>query len=305
MSVYMIGTIRRDFYEIIGFRLYDTASRELKDCKLGSVASYINSGKPVVNLGLSPHGKPMGLNGDIERYAKFILGVGIIDRSPVVVIMQYANGDYEVVNGQGDRARMSEKYLLKYAQSDGLANAQIVNGHVVPISGQFEQERVIPTEKKRERIIMKQDMLGGKASFKIDNEGYHQLNKALKVVSVPEGVTDIAYCGFSGCELDELLLPSTLQLRCLPVNSSFYGANIKKLKLGVGIKQIDNNAFKGANIHTIIIAPTVRNICGSAFSGIIGLKNVIYYNRDLKRDIESSLPMGAKLTLKVWKGKLQ
>ena len=302
MSVYMIATVRRDFSELIGFRLYDTESREIKDCTFESVTQYIHSGNEVVNLGLNAFGQPIGLNGSLDRYAKYILNIGIAGQSPLVVIKKYANGEYEVVNGQGDRARMSEPYLINYANTDGIANAQVgeVDGKrfIRPISGQFEEERYIPPEQRIERVKLKQSMMGGQ-NFSINDHGeYVQVQKSVEKVRVPEGVAKLSPNCFRGMKLKELVLPTTLKETSYGM---VRGCSFKELKIPVGCLKISDFTFEESEIGTLYIAPTVKKIEPSAFNGS-RIKKIVYYNRNLRSEIKAS--PWTKLELQVWKGKM-
>lgn len=304
MSVYMIATVRRDFNEIIGFRLYDTNTKEIKDCTFDGVTQYLSVGNVVVNLGLNPFGQPVGLNGSVDRYAKYILNVGIAGKSPLVIIKKYANGDYEVVNGQGDRARMSEPYLLNYSYTEGIANAQIGDSDgkkfIRAISGQFEEERYISPEQRVERVKLKQSMMGGQ-SFLINELGeYIQVLKDFEKIKVPEGVAKLVHDCFRDSKVKELVLPTTLK-------ETAYGMlrgceNLKEVKIPVGCTKIVDYTFEGSGVEVIYIAPTVKCIEPSAFTGAHKLKKIVYYNRALRPMIKTS--PWVKQILQTWKGKM-
>lgn len=302
MSVYMIATVRRDFTEIIGFRLYDTDTKEIKDCTFESVTQYIHSGNEIINLGLNTFGQPVGLNGSLDRYAKYILNIGIAGKSPLVVIKKYVNGDYEVVNGQGDRARMSEPYLINYSYTDGIANAQVgeVDGKkfIRAISGQFEEERYISPEQRIERVKLKQSMMGGQ-NFSINEHGeYVQLQRDVEKVRVPEGVVKLSPNCFRGIKLKEIVLPTTLKETSYGI---FRGCNLKEVKLPIGCLKISDFTFEECEIGTLYISPTVKRIEPSAFNGS-RIKKIVYYNRNIRNDIKVS--PWTKLELQVWKGKM-
>lgn len=287
MSVYMIGTVYRDFKELVGFRLYDTETREYKDCTYDGVVGYIAEGRKVINLGLSGD-RPVPLNGGFERYAKYILKIGIAGKSPLVVIKKYANGDYEVVNGQGDRARMGESYLINYSYTEGLANAYIQENKVYPIAGEFEAEKVVDPEKQIKKLKIKTELVGGSAKFLITEDGlYEQLDKDVEIIKVPEGVKAIAPRGFNGCKAKEVKFPKSLE-----TTSEFmfmHCPNIRTVKLPVGCKKVVNDTFAGSQVEIVYLPATITIIEANAFKRATRLKKIYYSNRNLRNQINAEL----------------
>lgn len=303
----MIGTVTRNFDEKIGVRLYDTKTREFKDCPIGGVAQYLAEGNKVQNIAIQ-NGKVQCTNGEFNRYATIVLGIGVAGKSPLVVTRVLADGTYMVVNGQGESANMGLAYLIKYDRTDGIANGRIAPDSsgkptLVPYTpgAQFEADRVIDRETQLERFEQKMEMIDSD-KYTYENGKFIWLDETASVLDIPNGLIELTYGTFSKCSSGmkrTLILPKSIKIIG---TRAFEGLNgITELKLPSGITTIGTLAFNGTSIRTVHIPPTVTTIMDHAFTGV---SKVIYYNRQQKRIIDRILDFGTQVVYKPWKGQL-
>ena len=307
MSVYMIGTVSRNFEQKIGIRLYDTKTKEFKDCPIGGIVQYLESGKEVKNLGIS-NGEAICTNGTFDRYANVVLRIGVAGRSPLVIVKEYADNTYDVVNGQGEMARMGIQYLLRYEKTDGIANGRVMAASdgtpiIVPFTqgAEFEREKVVDAAEKIRKVEKRLRLLGN-SSIDITNGEFKLLDRDMKNVIIPEGVVAIAEQAFLnvGDNVESIKFPSTLK-----VIRSFGLSGIKKiteLHLPVGLEKIESNAFNLSSVKVVYLSPTVKELDIWAFKDV---QKVVYYNRAQKEIIDKSKGLQSlQIKLLPWKGKV-
>lgn len=290
MAIYMLATIRRDFKSIVGLRLYDTDEKQTKDFMLPGIIQALNQNTVIENVGLDiTKENIVGLNGTLDRYVKVIQGVGIAGKSSVVVIKEYANGEYEVVNGNGQSCRMSAESLIQYGLTEGIANATIVNNgtgdaFIRSISGQFEQEVVKDNEVIRKRLEAKINLVTDSAKFKLAEDGrYTQLDKEVKKVRVNLGVEVLAHKAFANCvNLEELILPSSIRTIG---RAAFYNCTkLKTLKIPYGMTEFNGDEFEMSAIETLYIPASLSNV-GNALMIAPRLKVVYYVDRNMRQKL--------------------
>lgn len=292
MALYMLATIRRDFTEITKIRLYDTVEKQVKDFMVGSIVQALNTNPNVAiqNLGLNNTGEyVVGLNGSLDNYVKIIDGIGVVGPSTVVIVKKYLNGDFEVVNGVGQSERMSEESLIKYAETEGLANGSVCtskNGKkfIRSIQGEFELEKEKDVQKLRQNVERKVSMLGG-GKFSLNEHGHFMYkDKTAKKVKVPEGIEVLGKGCFFDCkELTEVILPSTLKEikgfafeRC---------TSLKELKLPYGFQKLSDNEFADSYIEKIYLPMSIVDT-GVSLMKAPKLKTVYFVNRNLRRQLK-------------------
>lgn len=308
MAVYMIATVTRDFKQKIGVRLYDSKTKEYKDCPIENVAQFLISGHDVKNMCIDSSGKVVCTNGEFENYANVVLGIGIAGKSPLVITKVLANGSYEVVNGHGECSNMSLFYLMKYADHNGIANGKIINNNgeysIIPWTegAEFEYEKVKDIQKMKQKLKMKAGLLGDTSSYLIDENGrFKWMDGKATDLFVPSGVTTLYDSTFEVCSnayiKRTLKLPGTLKDIGDNAFKGLYGVN--EVKLPAGVLKIGDRAFANSGIKTADIPPTVKMIANRAF---FGLNKVVFHNRNQKELIEKAIGPATKVVYTPWKG---
>lgn len=303
MALYMIGTIRRDFKQIIGYRIFDTESNRYKDVPFAEIVKFIIGNNKIQNLEISPFGEVVSTNGAFDRYAKIIYGVGIAGPSPLVILMKFANGEFDVVNGSGNRARMKEANIIDYSETDGIANGKVVEKEgtkfISSINGEFEQEKVKSQQDMINKATLAYMLASVDPGYTISDDGTYEITAAASSkVEMPEGVSQIKAGTFNKKELTSLTTPSSLkEIK----KDSFKGLNVKRLVLKNGTVKLDAEAFSGARIETLCIAPTVNSIDRNAFRASM-VNKIEFYNRAQKNMLDDSKPAMTRLVFGAWKG---
>lgn len=291
MALYMLATIRRDFKEIIKIRLYDTDEKQIKDFMVGSIIQALNTNPNAViqNLGLNNTGEDIvGLNGSLDNYVKIIEGIGVVGPSTVVIIKKYLNGDYEVVNGAGISERMSEDNLIKYGETEGIANGAICTSKtgkkfIRSIQGEFELEKEKDNEKLRKSVERKINMIGGGKFILEDGGKFKYLDKTAKKVRVPDGIEALSNYCFNGCtELRELILPSSI--RYIGAYAFNDCKNLKELKLPYGFSKLHDAELSNSSIEKIYLPMSMTDV-SKALMKAPKLKVVYFVNRDFRNNI--------------------
>lgn len=288
MAIYMLATIRKNLTEIIGVRLYDTGIKQTRDFLIGGVKQALNGKAVIENLGLDTNGEIVGLNGSLDRYVKIVEGIGVVGPSTIVIIKKYANGDFEVVNGEGASVRMTEDALINYAETEGIANGKICKSasgrrYISSIQGEFETEKVKDNQVLRDRVSMKLNMVGG-TKYALNDQGeFICVDKTLKKINVPEGIERLADKAFYNCtELVEITLPNTL--RYIGPHAFYNCRKLKELKLPYGFERLSSYELQGSSIERIYLPMSMKSV-GTALIQASDLKTVYFVNRNFRRNL--------------------
>ena len=123
------------------------------------------------------------------------------------------------------------------------------------------------------------------------------LDQRIKSVTVPEGVVEIGYGAFQGCELlEKIQLPHTLKrigsdafadcrsLRSITIPSSveqigrcaFALSGLNTVTIENGIREIGPGAFQGTEIFSIELPDSVETLCTYSFGLCRQLRNVVF-----------------------------
>jgi len=100
-------------------------------------------------------------------------------------------------------------------------------------------------------------------------------NSALRVIVIPEGVTEIGAEAFSGCSnLEKIVLPSTLTK--IGDNAFQYCEALTELVIPAGVTAIGAGAFNGCyGIERIVVPASVTKLGEGAFGGCSSLQEVV------------------------------
>lgn len=128
MAIYMIAT-HTDGREIVGVRLYDSKSNQIKDVPLNNILHALGSGVKIENLSTSinTEGKTVlnGTNGSIERYTS-LLNNRPFKVCSIVILEDLGNNRFNVITHEGDRHNAPEIEVIKRWRTGGLANGKVV-----------------------------------------------------------------------------------------------------------------------------------------------------------------------------------
>lgn len=102
----------------------------------------------------------------------------------------------------------------------------------------------------------------------------------LETISIPESVTEIDYCAFSGLKITEIKLPSKLEKISIGVFKNC--KMLKEIEIPDEVTVIERTAFSGCESLTEIEIPgKVTKIDDKAFEGCTNLKKVVFKNSDV------------------------
>ena len=161
--------------------------------------------------------------------------------------------NYKVVEiGGYARERQSAKYeeIPDKRTALGYRKGKMISGSLDAICA-FEKTEII-------------ELIIPNTIIKIDDYAFQYCKKLTKV-TLPEGLSVIAYDAFAYCEsLKEVTIPSSVERIG---GDAFRGCkNLQSVTISQGVKTIGSSAFSGTNIKKITIPSSVDNIESGAFS---------------------------------------
>lgn len=128
MLMHLIGVIYSDFdmKDIIGFRIFDSDSRELKDIPYKAVEAVVASGKAAIKgIKFEKSKKKLaGSNGSFDRYPA--LCKCKVKNNRMIILATIDDRGYRIVNYMGDMKDSTYAKVLKAASKAGIANGKIV-----------------------------------------------------------------------------------------------------------------------------------------------------------------------------------
>ena len=140
--MHLIGVLYSDFdlKNIVGFRILDSDSKEVKDIPYDAVKFALGKPGVVVNGIKCYKGKLSGSNGAFDRYPA--LCKGKVKNNKVIILSTIDDVGYRVTNYMGDIASSTSKKVLAMAEKVGIANGKIVtkngNKYISAISGTYK-----------------------------------------------------------------------------------------------------------------------------------------------------------------------
>jgi len=156
MDMHLVATHFDVKNNLIGFRILDADSGEVKDYKYSDIRAAMLT-RNVHIYGIECNRKEqsiMASNGNFERYTRIVNGRTV--REAVVILYSIDDVGYRVSNGQGKTAYALTSEVIKTAEKVGIANGKVVdNGnskYISAIRGGYKNIEVDKTPLK-ERVL--------------------------------------------------------------------------------------------------------------------------------------------------------
>lgn len=146
-SIFMIATIMKE-KDIIGFRLLDCNTKDIKDVGYKNVVDALRANLINIENLKYENNKLVGVNGAIDRYTKINSYNHPLGKMPAVVLMA-SNGKFVCANYKGRVSLMTEAQLVNYANREGIANGKVVDGQIRAIEGSYKSKIVGMKESER------------------------------------------------------------------------------------------------------------------------------------------------------------
>ena len=297
MNLIMIGVIKVGSIKgpISGIRILDIDVNKTMDITLQSIIDALTNGLEVINL-TQQNGKLVGINGAVNRYPLIIDGIPY-NKSPLIVLKIMNNGDYIVSDFKGEIVRMSEDDVIRYSETEGIANGKVVTKDgtrfISAISGEYERESPVDVAQNADRIQGRWDMLDVADYAFNDNNEFYVVNKESSRVRVPGGVIRIAANAFAGMVLLQTVkLPNKLEY--IGEGAFSMCAALESIDIPNGIKVIPSRCFDGCKrLSDVTIAESVLEIESRAFLNCHKLKKIYIKNPNTRIKL-GAIPAGCR-----------
>lgn len=125
MGIRLIGVIKDDVRKTIGYRLFNSNSKEVFDADVMEIKRELLAGGIKIRELEMKNGELTGTNGKLSRYPVIING-DIWGKSPLIVVAQLIKDNeiigYRVIDWKGDIRDSSTDSAVEYAYRNGIAN---------------------------------------------------------------------------------------------------------------------------------------------------------------------------------------
>lgn len=268
MNIVMIA-VHKAGNKIIGFRMLDTDSRDIKDVSYDIVRKVLKDKKAdIENIKLEGN-TILGSNGKLQRYPVLVNGQ-LYGRSPLVILFELPNNCYRVTDYSGEIVDMTEDEIIRYGETEGIANGKIVRTedgkkYISSINGVYKQDKLLISKQYKEKLALKMKLIGFK-DYEVTEDGIARvLKRDIEVLNLKDGVVSIADNGFKGCsKLREVVLPKTLER--LGKNSFMSCVSLEKIEIPEGIVEIPERCFaKCIKLKEVYLPNSLRVIKSHAF----------------------------------------
>ena len=270
--------VHKNGNRIIGFRILDTDSGDLKDVPINSIKSVLGEGKvQIENLKLEGD-RVLGSNGALQRYPVIVNG-RLNGKSPLIIICELVNNCYRVTNYLGEIVDIEEQRAIEYSKSEGISNGKIVTSedgvsHISSIIGSYKQDKLISDRQYGKKLVAKMKLLGKKNYNITDDYVAYKLDDTIESLDLGTGILGIQRDGFRGCrKLQEVALPKTIEFIG---ESAFLGCSaLKRIEIPEGVKIIPARAFMNCtSLEEVILPNSIAEIQTSAFQNCKKLKHI-------------------------------
>ena len=270
MKMFMIACHMNNKKQVIGFRLIDIDSGDVRDYDYTSVRGVLEKSIEIDGIKIED-GILKGSNGSFDRYTQLINGI-TIGTCPIVIVKQYPDKTYDVCNHLGKIVHMHSDDIIKFAETEGIANGKIVHSqdgsYISSICGEYLKDKSFDDIAYVDKLKMKMKLLG-LSSYKLNDENMAVggTNRDLEVLPIGTGCLGITPAGFKDLKkLRDVSLPST----CLSLGErAFMGCeSLENINIPEGVKTIPKLCFKDCkNLKQITLPNSIRNIEAGAFKG--------------------------------------
>lgn len=273
--------------KIVGFRLLDTDTGQIKDVSYDSLKTVLESGTVDVENVKLDSGKIVGSNGKLQRYPVLVNGM-LYGKSPLIVLYELVNDYYRVANFSGEVVDIHEEEAVRYAETEGIANGKVVPdeagvGRISSISGSYKQDRLVKDKKHGSQLILKMKLLGVR-DYVLDKQYRMKVTKndieelvvargvlgilpdgcrnlvKLKTIVLPNSLEEIGDSAFSGCvSLENINIPEGVKV--IPARCFRNCRSLKEIHLPNTLEKIETHAFIGCtNLKAIYCGPNPINV---------------------------------------------
>lgn len=275
MNITMIG-VHKSGNRVIGFRILDTDSGEIKDVPIDNIKQVLSAGKVEIENLRVEGDRVLGSNGALQRYPSIVNG-RLSGKSPLIIISELVDNCYRVTNYMGEIVDIEEQRAIEYAKSEGISNGKIVtsedgSSHISSIVGSYKQDKLLAGRKYGKTLVAKMKLLG-KSDFNV-TEDYlaYAKNDEIQTLNIGTGILGIKPSGFKNCRnLTEVSLPET----CTSISESAFNGciKLKKIVIPEGVKVIHARAFANClGLEEVILPNSLKIIETSAFNNCRKLK---------------------------------
>lgn len=126
MNLVNIGIVLDNNSNILGMRVLDTDTSQVKDIAVDSIKKVLYDGKVKINGLCIRDGELIGSNGSLDRYPKIINGQ-LVGKSPLIILNQLEDVGYTISDFNGRIASVATSDVVKYASLHGIANGKVVS----------------------------------------------------------------------------------------------------------------------------------------------------------------------------------
>lgn len=177
MSLHAIGAIVT-CGSVVGARIYNTETCRLIDVGTEHILNRLNNGVQIKNLGIKD-GKLDWASGNSGRYPQ-IEDLKVKDNANVLTVLSVLNGEdrkYNVVDGSGRLAAITEPQVIMVAKKFGLSNCKLVTKEnrefIQSISGSIEEEKVA-------KLLIR--LIGDEIKITLPQDG------SIRAIKIPETI---------------------------------------------------------------------------------------------------------------------
>lgn len=291
--------------KIVGFRLLDTDTGQVKDVSYQSLYNVLkNNVVEVENVKLE-RGSIVGSNGSLQRYPVLVNGQ-LYGKSPIVILFELPNNCYRVTNYTGEIVDMHEQEMIKYAETEGIANGKVVTNEdgtkfISSIAGTYKKDEILLDKQRGTRVVAKMKIFGKQLYDLDENRNARVVDKSIEELILPEGVLGIADKGFENCvQLKEVQLPNTLERLG---KASFKGCkSLEKIVIPEGITVIPEECFEGCeNLKEVHLPNSLVRIEHRAFFRCRKLKRIYCGPRPIEV-VFGAIPSGVRRVRRQMRG---